>query len=123
MSNAELAWIVVLAVAAVFGIHDSWAVTRRYITVKDELDWRGRMLLLLLVVICWSLTATALWFGAISARRLLGFQPIPNVTIPVSFLIVTGVLFLPRLILSVIRAIEAALPPKRPFRRRKEDHE
>lgn len=117
--NADTVWLVVLGIAAIFGIHDSWWVTARYRAIHHDLDWRGRLLLLLLVVICWAITGVALWFGGLTARRAMGLPPVPEV-VPLSLIIITAVLFLPRLILWVLRRIQRD-PPDADFRADKED--
>jgi hypothetical protein len=99
-------WIyaVLFGIAAIFGLHGSVRVTRRYRAVTFDLDWRERMVLLLLVGICWVITTTAFYVGILSIRQLLGFERLPQL-IPLTSLLATLILFVPTVIDFVVTRV------------------
>lgn len=96
-------WVyaVLFGIASILGLRGSIRVTRRYVAVRDSLMLRESSILLLLVFICWVITGAALWFGILNVRRLLGFEPLPEL-IPISALIATVILFVPTLVDVVV---------------------
>lgn len=93
MSEAVV-YALVFAIVAVLGVRGSWRLTRRYRDVRLELIERERWILLALVVVAWSITLAALYFGGLTVRSLLGFPRLPQLA-PVSVLIATGILLIP----------------------------
>lgn len=94
----------IFVIAGVFGIRGSVRVTRRYIGVRDELQWRERWILLLLAGTCWVITTAALFYGFLSVRTLLGFERFVGLA-PISVLLAAVILFLPTVIDYVVERV------------------
>jgi uncharacterized membrane protein YjjB (DUF3815 family) len=102
-------WFELLIVAAfiaafVLGLRSTLRQYRRW-QRRGPFETRNRILLLLFTI-CALITAAAGWFGFISARRLIGFEPLPWTPVP-SVLIATGIVLIPVLIDAVVTDIEA----------------
>lgn len=103
----EAAWYVGLfIIAALAGIFGSIGVTRRYRAASrdDALTGPERLLLGILVGVCWTITAAALYLGFLSVRRLVGFEALGFLS-PVSFVISLAVLSLPAVIYAALEKI------------------
>lgn len=105
MNDEQFILVLFFGVAAFFGVRDSLRVTQRYLDVKTALDWRERLVLMLLVFICWTITIAAAWYGILAVRRALGFEPLGFVAIPISIVISSLILFVPSIIRAVLEFI------------------
>lgn len=96
-------WIfaVLFVIAAIFGLRGSIRLTRRYLDVRDQLDWRESAILLLLAGVAWSITVAASFYGFLAVRTVLGLPRIEGIA-PLSATIAIMVLFLPTLIDAVV---------------------
>ena len=95
-------WFLVLfLVVGVLGLRGSIRLTRRYRAVKTRLDNRDRLILLVIVWVAWLVTFSALYFGGLSIRRVLGFETIPQLN-PVSALIAIAIFLIPVLLDAVV---------------------
>lgn len=92
--NEASVFVAVGAFAFLFGLRASVRLTRRYRDVSPLLISRERLILGSFVVVAWSITFAAGFFDGLSARRLLGFDPI-QWTPFVSILVASAILFIP----------------------------
>lgn len=106
-------WVyaVPFGIAFVLGVRASVRMTLRYWAVADELDWRERLVLLLLMNIAWVITIMAGYVGFLSVRTLLGYEPI-NELRPVTVVLSTLVLLLPAVIDFVVARVARVEWPK-----------
>lgn len=93
MTNAHL-FVVVVAIAFVLGLRGSVRLTRRYADVSALLVRRERAILGSFVIVAWLITGAAGFFGALSARRLLGYEAI-DWTPFASVIVASVILFIP----------------------------
>jgi hypothetical protein len=94
MSDQAVAFTVVLAIAAILGLRATFRLTRRYRAVSPQLDERERLVLGSFVGVAWVITLTASFYGILSARRLLGLDPIAW-SATISLLLASAVLLIP----------------------------
>jgi len=90
MSDAVLS-VLVFGVPAALGVRSTWHLWR---IVLFDGESRSQGLLIGLALIATAITAAALWFGILTARRLLGFDQLPFAA-PVSLVIAGLVLLIP----------------------------
>lgn len=88
------AFLFAVALAALLGLRASLRLTRRYTAVRDRLVGRERSVLRAFVVVSWTITLAALFFGGTALRRIFGFDPLDWAP-PISVAIATAVLFVP----------------------------
>lgn len=102
----EIVYVLMFVIASVLGLRGSVRVTRRFraASANNAMTAPERLLLGVLVVVCWTITAAALYLGFLSVRRLLGFEALGFLA-PVSFVVALGVLLLPAAIDAVITKI------------------
>lgn len=96
---SEATWYALLAfILAILAIRGSVKVTRRFRAASRGegalSTWSERLLVGLLVVICWFLTALAMYLSVLSVYRLVGFPPL-TWTPAVSASLAIGVLLIP----------------------------
>jgi hypothetical protein len=90
----DLAFALVVTAAFIAGVVSSARLTRTYVEISSTLDWRARLVALTFVVVAWTITIAAGFFGALAVRRLLGAPPLdwsPNA----SAIVAAFVLFIP----------------------------
>lgn len=106
-------WVIAVpfGIAFVLGLRASVRMTLRYWAVADETEWRERLVLLLLMNIAWVITATAGYFGFLSMRTLLGYEPIDELR-PVTVVLATLVLLTPAVIDFVVARVARVEWPK-----------
>ena len=99
-------WVyaVLFGIVAILGLRGSWRLSARYRFVHGQLDYREGLILLAIVVVSWTITVAALYFGFLSVRRLLGYEPLPEL-VPVSVVIATGVLLVPAFLDYVVTRV------------------
>lgn len=88
-------------IAAVVGVRSSLHLTRRYRSVRGQLESRDALLLLAFVLVAWTLTVAALWWGFVSVRRIVGFEPL-DWTPFVSVVLAAVVLFIPAYLDAIV---------------------
>lgn len=93
MSNGQ-AFVVVAVIAFILGLRGSVRLTKRYASVSPLLDGRERTILGSIAVTAWIITLAAGYFAAMSARRLMGFDPVEWAPVA-GILIASVVLFIP----------------------------
>lgn len=76
-----LVYAVLFAIVSVLGLRGSIRLTLRYRAVRAELDERERPVLRSFAIVSWVITVACLYFGALSVRRLLGFEPIGGLAV------------------------------------------
>lgn len=88
--SSGLAFTIVALIAFILGVRGSVRLTRRYHDVTPELVEGERLILAAFVVVSWLITLVAGYLIAVTARRLLGFQPLewtPLVTLLLASLV------------------------------------
>ena len=102
-----LDWIflLVLGVAFVLGVRSTFRLWALYRRVSPTLPDKRRLILQSYVVVSAVVTLAAGYFGALSTRRILGYDPMPATAL-VSLAIATVVLFVPLYLDQVIRTIQ-----------------
>jgi hypothetical protein len=108
LSVNDYAFVLALVIAAGLGIRSSVRMTRRYrALVKDGLlqDALQRLILGTFVFVAWTITVGALYIGALSVRRILGFTPIAQLA-PVTTLVAIAILLIPAVLDLVVTRIE-----------------
>lgn len=93
--------ILLFGVPAALGLRATWHLWQ---LVFFDGESRRQLLLIAMALISTVITAAALWYGALAARRLLGFDPLPWAT-PVSLVIAGIVLLIPAAIEAVVSEI------------------
>lgn len=90
------AWIFILlgACAFILGLRGSIRLSRRYVDVRTLLVDRERLFLLSLVWVSWVITFAGGFFVLLSARRVIGLEPLPFSPI-LSILVAATILFIP----------------------------
>jgi hypothetical protein len=97
-------YVVLFVIAAIFGLHRSTRLTRRYADVRDRLDFRESWILFAIVAVSWAVTLAACWYGVLALLRLAGLEPLAEAAI-VSSLIATIVLFIPLFLDAVVERV------------------
>lgn len=87
-------YVVLFAVVVILGVRGSVRLTRRFVAVHDRLDDRETWVLGSYVIVAWAITAAAIYFGGLSVRRLLGYEPIDSLQF-VSAVVAAVVLLIP----------------------------
>lgn len=99
--NDGIFYLALFVIVGVLGIRGSWRLTRRYHDVSPQLVERERLILLAFVIVAWLVTVAAAYFGFLTVRRLLGFEPLPELA-PVSALVAFGVFMIPAFLDAVV---------------------
>lgn len=100
-------YVILLAIASVFGLRGSWRLTQRFRAVafgEGRLTPSERLLLGTLVAIAWFLTTVAVYLGVLSVRRLLGMEPL-GFTAPITAVLAMMILLIPAAIDVVVTHI------------------
>jgi len=72
--------------------------------VNSQLDDRETLILRAVVIVAWTITIAALYFGFLAVRRLLGYEPLPEL-VPVSAVIAIGVLLIPAFLDYIVERV------------------
>lgn len=94
-------YLALFVIVGVLGIRGSWRLTRRYHDVSSQLVDRERLILLAFVIVAWLITVAAAYFGFLTVRRMLGFEPLPELA-PVSAVIAFGIFLIPAFLDAVV---------------------
>jgi len=99
-------WVyaVLFGIVAILGVRGSWRLTSRYMFVNSQLDDRETLILRAVVIVAWTITIAALYFGFLAVRRLLGYEPLPEL-VPVSAVIAIGVLLIPAFLDYIVERV------------------
>lgn len=89
--NDVILSVLVFGIPAALGVRSTWHLWR---IVLFDGESRSQPLLIGLALIATAITAAAIWFGILTARRLLGFEQLPFAA-PVSLVIAGLVLLIP----------------------------
>lgn len=91
--------------AFLVGVRSTWRLWRRYQATSPTLtEPRAYLVLVAFVAVSLIVTAAAGYFGFVSVRRLLGFEPIPGTPF-VSTIVAICVLFIPALLDAVVKRV------------------
>lgn len=99
--NEAIPLLVAFLIVAVLGIRGSWRLTRRYHDVRGQLIPRERLILLAMVIVAWTVTVAALYFGGLSVRRALGFPALPELA-PLGTLFAIVIFLIPAFLDAVV---------------------
>lgn len=97
-------FLLIFVIVAVLGVRGSWRLTRRYRDVQGELTERERSILFAFVIVSWTITFAALYFGGLTVRNQLGFERLPQLA-PVSAFIATVILLIPAFLDWVVERV------------------
>ena len=91
-------YVVLYAIAVVFGLRGAIRTTRRYRQTRDRLLPPERAIVMLLAIICWVIIGGGLYWGFLAIRSIAGFQPIGVAAAFGSALLATVILYIPTII-------------------------
>lgn len=108
MNALELLVTGIFLVAFVDGVRSTWHLWREYRATSPTLtEPRAYLVLWAVVVVCVVITVACGYFGFLSLRRLVGFEPIPGISV-VSTVIIAGVVMIPRFLKLIVARISAS---------------
>lgn len=110
MSESPLPALIFISTFLI-GVGCSLWVLMLYARVAPVLPGRDKLVLALLVGICFIVTAVAGYIGTLSVRRLAGFPPF-EWSSTVSFIVAEVILLIPLFIAIVLRAIRVEDPDR-----------
>jgi hypothetical protein len=110
------------AVAFLLGIRSTYRLTRTYLNIRGRLPRLRRLALQAFAVVAGSITIAAGWFGFLTVRRILGFEPIDGTQF-VGFIIAEFVLLIPLYLDTIVDVIAYAERADADERDPRETHE
>lgn len=86
-----LTYTVVFGIPALLGLRATWRLWRIYLFDGES---RSQVILLSFAVVATLITGAAFWFGGLTLRLFLGYEPIPW-TRPVGLIVAAVILMIP----------------------------
>jgi hypothetical protein len=107
LAGADAFYAYSFAVAFLLGIRSTVRLAQTYVNVRHRLPRLRRLALQAFVVVSGSITFAAGWFGFLTVRRILGFEPIDGSQFA-GFIIAELVLLIPLYLDTIVDVIAYA---------------
>lgn len=108
MNYVEVGVMALFMAAFVLGARATWRLVRRYRDASPRLvEPRAYLVLFAFVAVSVVITLAAGYFGFLTIRRLLGYDPIPGISV-VSLIVIAVVVLIPVFLDNVVARIADA---------------